>query len=227
MLIIFIRTIVLYTCILVTMRIMGKRQLGELEASELAVTIIISELAAIPMQNIEIPLLYGILPSFTIVGLEFLLSFGLVKSIRFRSIVCGKPSIIIQNGEILQKELRKNRISIDEIIEALRMLNVTDISTIKYGVLETSGKMSVLPYGDRLPLTLKDMEKKADDNGIPIIVVSDGRVLSANMEIRNVDKTWIENYLKKNKYPSAKNIFLMTIDDNQNVYVAKRDRKGA
>ncbi len=226
MLIIFIRAIILYLLIIFTMRILGKRQLGELEASEFAITILISDLASVPMQDTGIPLLHGLIPILVVVSIEFIISFGIVRSLRFRKFMCGKPSIIVQNGEINQREMRKNRFSIDELMEELRAKNITDISKIKYAILETGGELNTILYGKEQPLTVSQMKIKTEDKGIPIALVSDGRMIEENMAIRNVDKKWLEDYLHRHKQPGYKDIFLMTMDDCQNIYIQKKEKKG-
>ncbi|MDR1116664.1 MAG: DUF421 domain-containing protein [Oscillospiraceae bacterium] len=225
MLITFLRAIILYLFIVICMRILGKRQLGELEASELAITIIIAELCTIPMQNNAIPLIHGILPALVIISVEFILTYFNMKSIRFRSFMWGKPSILVQNSEINQRELRKNRISIDELSEALRLQNVTDISLIKYAILETSGQISVILYSNQSPLTPEQMNISVDEQGLPVVVVSDGRILSHNLSIRNINKADLESKLRMLGHPPSKDIFLMTIDDNGNTYVVEKQLK--
>ena len=138
-----IRTVILYLLIIAGVRLMGKRQVGELEPSELVLDLLIADLAAVPMQDFGIPLLSGILPIFTLLCVTMMLSVLTMKSIRFRAIICGRPSIIIENGQINQREMRKNRFTVDELNEELRGQGVTDFSTVKYAILETNGRVSV------------------------------------------------------------------------------------
>jgi len=225
MLVILIRTLILFFGIFAIMRILGKRQLGELEASEFVITLLISELAAVPMQDIGTPLLHGVIPILAMVSLELLFTYGIIKSLRFRILLCGKPSIVIQNGRIIQKELLKSRISVDELLEELRSKNVTDISQVKYGILETSGDLSVILFSQFNPVTAGDMKVNPPDTGLPVVVINDGKLLQNNMKIRNVDSDWIKKYLRSKKMPEMRDIFLMTIDDLGNIYVSEKEKR--
>jgi uncharacterized membrane protein YcaP (DUF421 family) len=225
MLVILIRTVVLFLGIVAIMRILGKRQLGELEASELVITLLISELATVPIQDIGTPLLHGVIPILTIVGLELLITFGIIKSLRFRLLLCGKPSIVVQDGKIIQKELLRSRISVDELLEELRAKNVTDISQVKYAILETSGDLSVILYGRFRPVTVGDINIETPDTGLPIAVISDGKYLRENMKIRNVDPAQVEKFLKDKKMSGKRDIFLMTIDDLGNIYMSAKEKQ--
>jgi uncharacterized membrane protein YcaP (DUF421 family) len=146
-----LRTVILYIVIIIAVRLMGKRQIGELEPSELVVTILMSELAAAPMQDLGTPLLYGVIPIVTLMCLTLFMSAGMLKSLKFRSLMCGRPSILMENGRILQKELRKNRFTADELVEELRGQNITDLSTVQYAILETNGKLSTILYPEDQP----------------------------------------------------------------------------
>lgn len=154
MVIAFVRTIILYLFIIAGIRLMGKRQVGELEPSELVLALLIADLAAVPMQDFGIPLLTGIIPIFTLLCITMILSVLTMKSVKFRAIVCGRPSIIVENGKLCQQEMKKNRFTVDELMEELRMKGITDISTIKYAILETNGQISVLPTPTSCPSPL-------------------------------------------------------------------------
>lgn len=223
---VFLRSIILYTFVVIAMRVMGKRQLGELSASEFVVTIMISELAAIPIQDMGIPILHGIIPIVVLVGLEFLFTFGTLKFIHFRGLLCGKPSIVVQEGRIVQKELHKNRMSVDELIEELRLKDVVDFTTLRYAILEPGGQISVVKYAAEAPPTAKEMGKNPSDMGLPVTLVCDGRYMTENINIRKLDKSWIDSWLRKNGKPLAKDIFLMTIDDAGGVFVSEKQPKG-
>ena len=157
MIIAVIRTIILYLLIIIGIRLMGKRQIGELEPSELVLSLIIADLAAVPMQDFRIPLIMGVIPILTLLCLSAILSVLTVKSIRFRALLCSRPSVVIQNGKVLSKEMEKNRFTVDELMEELRMAGITDLSKVKYAVLETNGRISVLPYAEDQPVTARDM----------------------------------------------------------------------
>ena len=147
MVIAFLRTIILYLFIIVGIRLMGKRQVGELEPSELVLALLIADLAAVPMQD------FGIIPILTLLCLTMALSVLTMKSVRFRAVLCGRPSIIVENGKLHQREMQKNRFTVDELMEELRMKGITDLNSIKYAILETNGQISVLPYAAQQPVT--------------------------------------------------------------------------
>jgi uncharacterized membrane protein YcaP (DUF421 family) len=175
------------------------------------------------MQDIGTPLLHGLIPILTMAGLELIFTFGIMKNLKFRILICGKPSLVIQQGKVIQKELVKSRISVDELLEKLRLKDVTDISQVKYGILETSGDLSTILYSKYSPVAVSDMNLSRQDNGLPIAVVNDGKLLEHNMRIRNVDESWVRDYLQKKNAPGHKDIFLMTIDDLGNVYISEKE----
>ena len=178
MVIAFLRTVILYLLIIAGIRLMGKRQVGELEPSELVLALIIADLAAVPMQDFGIPLLTGIIPILTLLCITMALSVLTMKNVKFRAIVCGRPSIIVENGTLHQREMQKNRFTVDELMEELRMKGITDLSTVKYAILETNGRLSVLPYANQLPVTAEQMNVTPEDVGLPVVVINDGRVES-------------------------------------------------
>lgn len=221
----FLRSIILYIIVVVIMRLLGKRQLGELEPSEFAVTVMISELATIPMQDSDIPLLHSIIPMLAIISLEFILTFLSLKSLHFRSFSCGKPSILIREGTIDQRELRRTRLSVDELLSALRNKNTTDLSTVRYAILEPGGQLSVITYKDSSPVTAKMLGVYTSEAGIPFTLISDGKFVESNLLRRGVDKAWVEHWLRRHGKPESKKIFLLTIDDAGNVYCAEKEGK--
>ena len=206
-----VRTIILYLLIILGIRLMGKRQIGELEPSELVLSLIIADLAAVPMQDFGIPLIMGIIPILTLLCLSAILSVLTVKSIR--------------DGKILTREMVKNRFTVDELMEELRMAGVTDLSTVKYAVLETTGRISVLPYAEHQPVTVRDMGLKVKEAGLPVIVVSDGRVLSHNLKTRNLSMRWVKEQMGSRGVQDIRQVFLMTVDEADNVYFVKKEEK--
>ena len=201
---------------------MGKRQLGELEPSELVVAVLISELAAHPLQDIGTPLLYGLIPVAMLLICEILMSGAIIKSKRFSAFVCGKPSIIIENGKISELEMRKNRVTLDELAEQLRKKDILDISTVKYAVLETGGTLSAILYPDECPVTPKQMNIQTDEIGYPIIVINDGHVLDQNLEKLGYNRKWLDKELGSHKLKTPKEVYLMTVDTAGRVYLAAR-----
>jgi len=221
----FIRTIILYIVVLVSMRLMGKRQLGELETNELVVAVLISELAANPLQDADIPLLYGIIPAIILVCCEILVSGATIKSARFRSIICGKPSMLIINGKIIQKEMIKNRFTIDELTEELRGKSIMDISKVKYAILETDGSLSVLQYPSETPVTSGQMQIPAEDTGYPVILINDGQLLHGNLKLMGYNEKWLIKQLKSRNISSLKDVYLMTVNDLGQIYIAQKEVK--
>lgn len=209
----FVRTILLYFIIMVGIRVMGKRQIGELEPVELVLMLLISDLAAVPMQDFGIPLLNGALPIVTLLSLSMLLSFFSMKSIRFHRLVCGNPTTLIKDGVIQQDALRRNRFTLDELIEELRVQSVTDLTTVKYAVLETNGQLSVMLYADNAPATPRQLGKPVkDDVFIPVVLVNDGRVLKTGLRDRGLDEAWLDRTLRDHGFRSAHEVLLLTVD---------------
>ena len=221
-----IRTLILYFAIVFSMRVMGKRQLGELEPAELVVAVLISDLAAHPLQDIGTPLLYGLIPVLTLLCCEVLVSAFIVKSIRFRVFVCGKPSMIIENGKIDQAQMRKNKYTLDELTEQLRKKDILDIATVKYAILETDGTLSVIPYPAEGPLTPKQMSVPVDDVRYPIIVISDGKVLQSNLKLLGYNEKWLTGQLAGRKIKSPDDVFLMSADSAGKVFFACKEARG-
>ena len=218
-----IRTVILYLLIIVGIRLMGKRQIGQLAPSELVLSLLIADLAAVPMQDFGIPLLMGIIPILTLLCLSTILSVLTVKSIRFRALLCSRPSIVVQDGQILIKEMVKNRFTVDELMEELRVAGITDLSSVKYAVLETTGRISVLPKAEEKPVTVKDMKLPAQDNGLPVILISDGRILSQNLKIRNLTEAWLKKQLRQRDVQDIRHVFLMTVDEKGHIYLAEKE----
>lgn len=221
----FFRTIILYLVLMIGLRLLGKRQIGDLEPGELVLTLIISDLAAVPMQDYGIPLLDGVLPILILLCLSLLLSFFSLKSIRFRTLVCGEPALIIRNGEILQKAMAKNRLTVDELYEQLRSQGISDLRAVKYAVLETSGQLSILPYTKESPLTAKDAQLNIVDRvTLPVPIINDGRLLHGNLSRLGLDDSWLTQQLQRHKLSSPKEVFLLSVDEAGSVIcIAKEE----
>ena len=210
----FFRTVILYFILMVGLRLMGKRQIGELEPSELVLTLIISDLAAVPMQDFGIPLVNGLFPIITLLCLSMLLSFFSLKSIRFRGLVCGHPTVIVREGKVLQQNMARNRFTVDELIEQLRCQGYSDLSAVKYAILETSGQVSILAYTKDSPVTPQTLNYDVqDDVTLPVLLINDGHVLSHNLEGSGYDQNWLDKQLKSRRLTSPRQVFLMTVDE--------------
>jgi uncharacterized membrane protein YcaP (DUF421 family) len=222
----FVRTLIIFVAVIFTMRVMGKRQLGELELSELVVTVMISDIAAQPLQDIGIPLLYGLVPVFTLLCSELIISALMLKSLRFRSLLCGRPSILVENGKIIQSEMKKNRFTIDELTEALRKKGVLDISTVKYAVLETNGTLSTVLYRKDSPATPTDMGVQAADTGYCYIVINDGRILEENLKLSGHDLSWLHKQLKRRDVTDPRTVYMMSVMGNGKIELTLKERDG-
>jgi len=219
----FMRTIIIFALLVISMRIMGKRQLGELEPIELAVAVLISNMASQPLQDIGTPLAYGLVPVLTLLACQVLISGLTVKNLRLRRLICGKSSILIHDGQIVQSEMKKTRLSLEELFVELRGKDVTDISTVKHAILETNGKLSVLLYPAEAPATPKQMSLTVDDPGLPVTVISDGRVLSDNLRLMGYNEKWLGNQLALRKTANASDVYLMTVDGLGRIYFARKE----
>ena len=210
----FCRTIILYLVLMISLRLLGKRQIGDLEPSELALTLIIADLAAVPMQNYGIPLANGVIPIVTLLCLSMLVSFLSLKSIRFRALVCGKPAIIISDGKIAQHSMAQNRLTLDELFEQLRTQGYNDLRAVKYAVLETNGQLSILPYTRESPLTPQDAGLNPVDRvTLPMFIINDGRIMDDNLKLSGHDRNWLTQQLKRYHLNSPEQVFLMTVDE--------------
>lgn len=223
MVIAFIRTVILYLLLIVGIRLMGKRQVGELEPTELVLALVISDLAAVPMQDFGIPLLYGVVPIVILLCMTMILSVATMRSVRLRAIVCGKPSIVVQGGRLRQQEMKKVRLTVDELIEELRLQGVTDISTVKYAILETSGQLSVLLFEEHQPVTPAQMELSPPAASLPLVLVNDGRVMEDNLRSLGLERSWLDKQLRAHGAGSPKEVFLLTCDREGNVYFTGKE----
>lgn len=223
MVIAFVRTVILYLLIIAGVRLMGKRQVGELEPSELVLALLIADLAAVPMQDFGIPLLTGIIPILTLLCITMIISVLSMKSITIRALLCGRPSIIVENGKLHQQEMAKNRFTVDELMEELRMKGITDISTVKYAILETNGQISVLPFADQKPPIAKDLNVMSQEAGLPLVIINDGRVLAHNLSLRGYDQNWLKKQLSAHGVKSPEEVYLLTADELGRVYFARKE----
>ncbi len=219
----FVRTIIVFLLLIFSIRIMGKRQLGELEPLELVVAVLISNLASQPLQDTGTPLIYGIVPVLTLLCCQLIISGISVKHGRFRRLVSGKPSILIDNGVVVQKEMKKCRISMDELYVELRINGITDISTVRHAILETDGTLSVLPYAKFSPATPEQLNVNAPDSGLPVTVISEGRVMSDNLKLLGRDEKWLQSQVKRRGLGSVGDVYIMTVDGAGKIYYAGKD----
>lgn len=212
----YFRTLFLYLVLIFAVRLMGKRQIGEMEPAEFVVTMLVANLAAIPMQDGAIPLYSGLVPILTVLGMELVLSGMILRSVRLRQLLCGKPVILIDNGKILQENLKSARINLDELTGQLRAKDVLDIRTVQYAILETSGDLSVFPYPKEKPASAKDAGVQATGQHLPVTVVEDGYLSRENLERAKKDEKWLEKVLSQYNC-GIQDTFLLTVDESGQV----------
>ena len=216
MLLSYIRTIVLYLVLIFCVRLMGKRQIGQMEPSEFVVTMLVANLAAIPMQNEGLPLYGGLVPMLTVLGMELLLSGITMRSIRLRKLLCGKPVILIEHGRILQQNLRATRVTLDELTGHLREKDVLDIRSVQYAILETNGNLSVFPFPSEVPASAKEAGIHPKDRFLPVTLISDGQLLRQNLQVAAKDEAWVHKVLGEYR-ASIAGTWLLTVDKGDNV----------
>ena len=220
----FLRTVLLYALLIVGLRLTGKRQIGQLEPIEFVLMMLLSDLASVPMQDFGLPLLQGVIPIATLLAISTLLSGISMCSIRFRSLVCGEPTLIIRDGILQQSAMKRSRLTLDEVLEELRVQGVSSLDDVKYAVLETSGQLSVLLRADVQPATPRQMGLKvADDVFIPVILIDNGRLMGKNLQKLGLDEKWLQKQLKTHKVHRVQEVFLMTADRGGSVVLVKKE----
>lgn len=222
MLVVFIRAIFLYIMVVAVMRIMGKRQIGQLQPFELVITIMIAELAAVPMENIGIPLVNGIIPILTLLLAQLTFSYINLKSEKIRGFICGKPSVLISGGKIVEEELRRQRYNLNDLLEQLRAKNHPNIADVEFAILETSGQLSVIPKSQKRHVTPEDLNIETQYEGLPTDLVIDGRILSHNLLSIGLNEKWLRDELKKFGILDPKELLFASIDTKGNIFYQKR-----
>jgi len=209
---VIIRTLILYAAVVIFLRIMGKRQIGQLQPYELVVIIMISELAAIPMQNTGIPIINGLVPIFILFAAEVVLSFTALKSERARGVICGKPSILIANSRINEEEMRRLRYNINDLLEQLRLKDVTNISDVEYAILETGGQLSVILKSQKRPVEPADLGIATGYEGLSTTVVVDGHVIHENLRKVFLNLDWLKAELNKDGVRKFSDVFFASVN---------------
>ena len=223
MLLSYIRTIILYLVLIASVRIMGKRQIGQMEASEFVVTMLVANLASIPMQDSGIPLYSGLVPILTVLGTELVLTGFSLWSVRFRRLLCGKPVIVIENGKVLQQNLRATRVTMDELMGHLREKDVLDIRTVQYAILETNGNLSVFPYPAEVPASAREAGIKPSKRYLPVTIIEDGYLFRENLALSGKDEAWVRRILAE-KGAAVKSTWLLSVDGADRVIFLKKER---
>ena len=224
MTVVFLRVLIIYFIISIVMRIMGKRQVGELEVSELISALLLSEIAAMPIENPDLPLMYALIPLIAVVCFEIIITYSKNKIPVFKKIFESKPTFLIKRGVLIQESLEKMRISIEELIGEMRILGAADISDVDYAILEQNGKMSITLKPGKMPATVDDLKLSVKRKGIAHALVIDGKLNEYNMTLTSKDENWVIDRIKKENC-SLPEVFLMTIDDSGSVNIIKKQKK--
>lgn len=219
MFIVLLRTIILFIVVVVSLRIMGKRQIGQLQPYELVVAIMISELASLPMQDTRIPLIHGVIPIITLLVIQIFISLIELKSSKAHSLIDGKPCIIINKGKLVISELKNQVFTVNDLLEELRINGYFNIEDIEYAILETNGQLSIVPKGDMDPVTKKDMNIKSSPKSIPFTIIREGQVIKENLKLLSKDENWLKSELKKQKIKSEKDVFLALMNTEGKLYI--------
>lgn len=226
MAILFLRTIIVYAFVVFSLRLMGKRQIGQLQPSELVVAIMISDLATMPMSDVSVPLFYGIVPILTLVICEMLLSFLSLKSERIRVFLSGRPQELVKGGKLCVNEMLSSRINIDDLMEELRKAGYFSMSDIDTAILETGGSVSVIPSSESEPVTKKDMEIEKAQSIVPYIFIADGKVRQSELKRSGRNDVWLKKTLKAHKFSVPEDVFLMSEDGEGNLFIQRKENKG-
>ena len=223
MLIIFFRSIILYTLILIVMRFMGKREIGQLQPFELAISIMIADLATIPMSEVGIPIFNGVVPILGLLVMHLIISFINIKSIKAREIICGKPRILIYRGKINEKALRKEMFTINELQESLRGNNIVNLGDVEYAILETNGQVTVIQKPEKRGTTPEDFNITPEYEGIPYDLVIDGKIMKENLKILGKNYAWLKKEVGKfNMLPEE--ALVVTLDGKGQIFCQKKEK---
>ncbi len=218
-----IRTVLLYVVIIFAVRIMGKRQISELQTSELVVTLLISNIASIPMQDTDQSMLSGLIPILVLLVCEIIISFLMLKRSNFRKLICGKPIIVINDGKIDQMQMRRLRMSTEDLYEQLRQKDIFNIEDVLFAVMETNGNLSVLKRPENETVTAKQMGIKTSDKGLQMVVISDGEIAYSSLKFCGLNEEWLFNVLN-NENIKIKDVFIMTVDKRRTYQIIKKER---
>lgn len=224
MILIMIRTFILFILVVIALRMMGKRQIGKLQPYELVIIIMLAELAALPMADNRFPLMVGIIAIVTLAFAQVLISYTSLKSQWFRGFICGSPSILIENGKIVEQELNKLRYNINDLLEQLRAKNFADISDVEYAILETSGDISVIPKSQKRPVNPADLNIPTEYEGMPVTLIIDGFVFEKSLKKLNLTEQWLRDELKKFGIQDFKQVLLASLDTQGNLFYQQKSQ---
>lgn len=223
MLITLARTVLLYILVVITMRLMGKRQIAQLEPFELVIAIMIAELAVIPMQDRNIPLINGIIAITTLLFIQVTFSVLSLRSISFRSFLDGRYSLIIANGVIQEKEMRKARYNLDELLEQLRLKSIFSLADVEFAILETSGELSVLLKSQKRTVTPADMKLETTYEGLPLVLIMDGQVMSSELRKSQLTEAWLRTELEKRGIKSPSEVLIASLNTQGELFLQPKE----
>lgn len=222
---VIVRTIVIYITVLVVMRLMGKREVGQLSTFDLVVAIMIAEIAVFPMEDLTIPLYMGLIPMFILVGMEILIAYVVLHSRFLRGMVEGAPSVLISGGKIIEREMRKQRYNINDLLQQLRQQSVFNIADVEYAILEPSGKLSIMLKSAKRPVVPADLGLTPQAETIPKPLIIDGEVIEQNLESQGLSRQWLQdNLLPYNQQPQ--DILYASLDYEGKLYISAKEKEG-
>lgn len=220
----FVRTIIMYFFVVLTLRVLGKRQIGELEPSELVVTIVISEVAALPIQEPSQPILTSLIAISLLVILEIILSFSAYHNFWTRKVFFGTPSVFYEKGKINQKEMKKQRFTLHDLMETIRNTGATNLSEVDYVIMETNGNVSVIPNAECRPATTKEMGIEVEPNKISYVIIDNGHINEHNLKLLGYNHEWLERQIKKKNIKKASDVYCMTADTDGTIVLIPNDK---
>lgn len=224
MLIVFVRSLLLYAVLAITIRIMGKRQIGQLQPFEFVIAVLIAELAGIPMSDTDIPLANGLVAILTLMISQVTLAYITLKSNRARGIICGTPSILIEKGKIMEKEMRRLRYNINDLIEQLRLKGYPNIADVDFAILETDGQLSVIPKPAKRPVVAEDLNITSRYEGLPLSVVLDGHILKNDLKKLGLTEEWLIEQLKRAGFQDTSQVLFACIDDSGQLFIQGKQK---
>ncbi len=220
-----IRSVIIYICCLLVIRLMGKRQLGEMQPFEFVITLIIADLACIPMAELSVPLVHGIVPILTVLIVHFLICVLARKFMFARYLLTGKPAIVVSPKGINYEELKKLNMTLDDLIELMRGCDVFNFSDIAYGIIETNGSLCILKKSQAEPITREDLKVKVSQTALPVNIVMDGKLMKENMTLTGVGIGFINKCLVKANLSSIREVLILTLDNNGEVFIQGKTQK--
>lgn len=225
MLTIIVRAILIYILVLFVFRLMGKRQIGQMQPFELVLTLIIADLATIPMAESSVPVLHGVIPLLTLVVVHYFLTLISKNSVKFGNFISGKPVIVINPKGIDEKALHSLNITIDDLFEAIRGAGYFNLEEVQYAIMETNGTVNVLPKAEFSPVVNKDLKIKIEETSIPVTLVSEGKLMKNNINLAGVDLPFIEKFMKKAGIDKISKVLVLTLNKSGTVYIQEKNKE--